>query len=258
MPNRTIYHATLTPGDTYFNRLWGLHNIHQNVNGTIGTDDADIDATEALDIITGSTGSDTVVIAVIDSGVKWDHEDLVGNIWSNPGEALNGGDTDGNGYVDDIRGWDFVDNDNDPMDYNGHGTHVAGTIASVGNKCGTGVCWTAKIMPLRGLNAEASEPTTNLILAIKYANANGAHVINNSWGGGDNSSWSNEDNATTLTAEAPSGLTATAVSASQINLTWTDNSNVETGFRIERKTGVGGTYAEIGSVGLDVVTAIQD
>jgi len=94
MPNRTIYHATLTPGDTYFNRLWGLHNIHQNVNGTIGTDDADIDATEALDIITGSTGSNTVVIAVIDSGVKWDHEDLVGNIWSNPGEALNGGDTE--------------------------------------------------------------------------------------------------------------------------------------------------------------------
>jgi len=123
---------------------------------------------------------------VVDSGVKYDHEDLVGNIWSNPGEALNGGDTDGNGYVDDIRGWDFVDNDNDPMDYDSHGTHVAGTIAAVGdNGLGvTGVCWTAKIMPIRGLDAAGSGLTSNLISAIEYANANGAHVINNSWGGG--------------------------------------------------------------------------
>ncbi|MBW1750518.1 MAG: S8 family serine peptidase, partial [Deltaproteobacteria bacterium] len=88
--------------------------------------------------------------------------------------------------VDDIRGWDFVDNDNDPMDYNHHGTHVAGTIAAVGNNSlgVTGVCWTAKIMPIRGLDAVGSGWTSNFILAIEYANANGAHVINNSWGGG--------------------------------------------------------------------------
>lgn len=181
-----IYHATLTPNDTSFGELWGLHNTGQTVNATppvSGTNDADIDATEAWDI---ETGNDTVIIAVIDSGVKYDHEDLAVNIWSNPGEALNGGDTDGNGYIDDIRGWDFVDGDNDPMDYNGHGTHVAGTIAAVGNNGTgvTGVCWTAKIMSLRGLDANGSGSTSDLISAIEYANANGAHVINNSWGGG--------------------------------------------------------------------------
>ena len=178
-----IYHATLTPNDTSFNELWGLHNTGQPVNGTNGTSDADIDATEAWDMVTGSAA---VIIAVVDSGVKYDHEDLIGNIWSNPGEALNGGDTDGNGYVDDIRGWDFIDNDNDPMDYNDHGTHVAGTIAAVGNNnLGVaGVCWTAKIMPIRGLDAAGSGTAANLLSAIQYANANGADVINNSWGGG--------------------------------------------------------------------------
>ncbi len=183
-----IYHATRNPSDPSFNELWGFHNTGQIVNSTGGTPDADIDATEAWDIV---TGNDTVVIAVIDSGVKWDHEDLVGNIWSNPGETPgNGMDDDGNTYIDDIRGWDFVDGDNDPMDYNGHGTHVAGIIAAVGQESPsigvgvTGVCWTAKIMPIRGLDAAGSGTTANLILAIQYANANGAHVINNSWGGG--------------------------------------------------------------------------
>ena len=178
-----IYHATLIPNDSSFTQLWGLHNTGQ----TGGTSDADIDATEAWDIV---TGSETVVIAVVDSGVKYDHVDLIGNIWSNADDPIGNGDEDGNGYTDDIRGWDFVDNDNDPMDYNGHGTHVAGTIAAVGNNGTgvTGVCWTAKIMPLRGLDAAGSGFTTNLISAIEYANANGAHVINNSWGGGGSSS----------------------------------------------------------------------
>ena len=178
-----IYRATLTPNDASFTQLWGLHNTGQPVNGTGGSSDADIDATEAWDIL---TGSDTVIIAVVDSGVKYNHEDLIGNIWSNTDEPMGGGDDDGNGYVDDIRGWDFVDNDNDPMDYNNHGTHVAGTIAAVGNNSlgVTGVCWMAKIMPIRGLDAAGSGITSNLILAIEYANNNGAHVINNSWGGG--------------------------------------------------------------------------
>jgi len=177
------YYATATPNDTDYSKLWGLHNTGQLVNGTSGTADADMDVPEAWDMITGGSG---VVIAVIDSGVDYNHPDLAANTWTNPGESLTGTDSDGNGYVDDVRGWDFVDDDNDPMDYNDHGTHVAGTIAAVGNNGTgiTGVCWNAKIMPLRGLDTLGSGWSDDLIAAIEYANNNGADVINNSWGGG--------------------------------------------------------------------------
>jgi subtilisin family serine protease len=182
-PNYYRY-ATATPNDTEFDNLWGLHNTGQSVNGTSGTEDADLDAPEAWDI---TTGSSDVVIAVIDSGADYNHPDLSANIWINPGEvAGNGVDDDGNGYVDDIRGWDFVDEDNDPIDSNDHGSHVAGTIAAVGNNSTgvAGLCWAAKIMVLRFLNAFGEGDTANSIRAIEYANAKGAHVINNSWGGG--------------------------------------------------------------------------
>jgi len=178
-----IVHALATPNDPFFGQLWGLHNTGQTVNGTAGTSDADIDAPEAWDI---TTGDSNVVIAVIDSGVAWDHPELVGNIWTNTDEIPgNGIDDDGNGYQDDIRGWDFLDNDNDPMDYHGHGTHVAGTIAGVGdnNEGITGVMWTARIMPLRFLDAAGLGYTADAIAAINYAIENGARVMNNSWGG---------------------------------------------------------------------------
>ena len=177
-----IVHATATTPDDLVSNLWGLHNTGQTVNGTAGTNDCDIDAPEAWDICTGSS---RVIVAVIDSGVDYNHPDLAGNIWSNPGESLTGTDSDGNGYVDDVRGWDWVDGDNDPMDYSDHGTHCAGTIAAVGNNSTgiTGVCWKAKIMPLRSLDTLGSGPTANAISAIQYANQMGAHVISNSWGG---------------------------------------------------------------------------
>ncbi len=168
------------PDDTYFNNLWGLHNTGQTGGGA----DADIDAPEAWDLTTGSTD---VVIAVVDTGVAYDHPDLAGNIWNNTGETScsDGIDNDGNGYIDDCKGWDFVGNDNDPADYNGHGTHVAGTIAAHGNNSNgiTGVMWQAKIMPLRFLGISGSGTTADAVSAILYANAKGAHVINNSWGG---------------------------------------------------------------------------
>ncbi|MFM7790517.1 MAG: S8 family peptidase, partial [Microcystis panniformis] len=110
-----------------------------------------------------------------------------GNIWTNSGEIANDGiDNDGNGYIDDIRGWDFAYNDNNPSDVHGHGTHVSGTIAGKGNNgVGvTGVAWNAKIMPLKFLNDQGSGYTSDAILAINYATDKGVKLTNNSWGGG--------------------------------------------------------------------------
>ena len=175
-----IVHIDATPNDPAFHNLWGLHNTGQ----TGGKPGADIDAPEAWDLITGST---EVLIAVVDTGVAYDHPELAGNIWTNTGETscTDGVDNDNNGYIDDCKGWDFVGNDNDPMDYNSHGTHVAGTIAAGGNNNNgiTGIMWQAKIMPLRFLGISGSGTTADAMSAILYANAKGAHVINNSWGG---------------------------------------------------------------------------
>lgn len=142
---------------------------------------------------TGITG-ENVIVAVIDSGVDYNHPELSDNIWTNLGEtgvdrnginkANNGIDDDFNGFIDDFRGWDFIDNDNDPMDENSHGTHVSGIIAAKQDGVGiTGVAPNAKIMPLRILNAEGSGKTENELAAIQYAIANGATVINLSAGG---------------------------------------------------------------------------
>jgi subtilisin family serine protease len=127
-----------------------------------------------------------IVVAVVDSGVDYNHSDLDANIWTNTREiAGNGIDDDGNGYMDDVRGWDFVDRDNNPMDLNGHGTHVAGTIAAENNGSGvTGVAYNARIMPVRVLNASGTGSTTSVAAGIRYAAYNGANAINLSLGGG--------------------------------------------------------------------------
>jgi parallel beta-helix repeat protein len=174
-------YAEKTPDDPHFSRLWGLKNTGQTVNGQTGTPGADISAPAAWDI---TTGSKNVIIAVIDSGVYMHHLDLVDNMWRNWNETADGRDTDGNGYIDDLYGWDFYQNDNDPDDVDGHGTHCAGTIAGVGNNnLGvSGVMWTAKIMPLRYLGPYGTGKTSDAIKAINYAKNNGAHIISNSWG----------------------------------------------------------------------------
>jgi subtilisin family serine protease len=132
-----------------------------------------------------TTGGD-VTVAVIDSGVDLTHPDLVPNLWTNPGEIPgNGIDDDGNGYVDDVHGYDFVDNTGNPQDANGHGTHVAGIVAARGgNGIGVaGVAWSARIMAIRVLDASARGTTTTVAQGIRYAVDNGARIINLSLAG---------------------------------------------------------------------------
>lgn len=169
--------------DTLFDLQWGLHNTGQRIRNIPGNFDADIDAPEAWAI---TTGDPAIVVAVIDTGVEYTHEDLINNAWINPGEIPgNNTDDDGNGYIDDIYGWDFVGNDNNPMDEEGHGTHVAGTICAEGNNgVGvSGVAWQCKIMVLRFLGPDGGW-TSDAIAALNYAVDKGVRVSNNSWGGG--------------------------------------------------------------------------
>lgn len=168
-----------TPNDPKFTELWGLSNTGQNG----GTVDADIDAPEAWSI---TTGSNDVVVAVIDSGVDYTHPDLAPNMWVNPGEIPdNGIDDDANGYVDDVHGADTVNNDGDPFDDNSHGTHCAGTIGAKGDD-GLGVVgvnWNVRIMAIKMLDAEGWGTTVSAIKAFEYAQAQGVKLASNSWGG---------------------------------------------------------------------------
>ncbi|MEA5514921.1 S8 family peptidase [Nodularia sp. UHCC 0506] len=132
----------------------------------------------------GYTGKG-IVIAVLDTGVDYNHADLKNNIWTNSGEIPgNGIDDDGNGYIDDVQGWSFADNSNNVIDVNGHGTHVAGTIAGENNGFGvTGIAYDAKIMPVKVLNDDGAGSTSSVADGIYYAVNNGANVINLSLGG---------------------------------------------------------------------------
>ena len=179
-----LVHATAEaqrlPNDTKFRELWGMHNTGE----TGGAWDADIDAPTAWAL---STGSLAVKVAVIDTGVDITHPDLAGNIWTNPGEIPgNGVDDDKNGYVDDHRGWNFVNDTPNAGDDQYHGTHCAGTVGALGNNgLGVvGVAWQVSIVPLKFLSASGSGLTSDSIAAIRYATAMGCHSTSNSWGGG--------------------------------------------------------------------------
>ncbi|MBW1807034.1 MAG: S8 family serine peptidase [Deltaproteobacteria bacterium] len=166
------------PNDPRYDECYGMHNTGQ----TGGTADADIDAQEAWDI---SIGSYNVVVAVLDTGVDYTHPDLVDNMWTNENEiAGNGQDDDNNGYIDDVRGWDFEFENNDPMDDYSHGTHCAGTIGGVGNNgLGVaGVAWRVTIMPLRIIGGQDLETyCIDASEAVYYAVDNGADIMSCSW-----------------------------------------------------------------------------
>lgn len=179
-----VQRTTAVPNDQFVSLQWGVNNTGQDIRGVFGTNDVDIDGYEAWDTRTSAA---SMIVAIIDSGTQWDHPDLDDNIWVNAGEIANNGvDDDNNGYVDDVRGWDFFSNDNNPTDLqDGHGTHTAGTVGAEGNNgIGVaGVAWDVQLMPLRFLGTNGGS-TSDAILAINYAVANGSQLSNNSWGGG--------------------------------------------------------------------------
>ena len=175
---------TAEPG---FSSEWGLHNTGQTLDGTdlqTGIADIDIDGLEALRI---TRGEPDITVAVIDDGVDFNHPDLAGRAWTNPEEvAGNGIDDDGNGFVDDIHGWDFCNNNATVYDsgQGGHGTHVAGTIAASLN--GTGVVGVAPgitIMAVKFIRNGGCGTDDMAVDAIDYAASFGIPIINASWGG---------------------------------------------------------------------------
>ncbi|AFZ27317.1 subtilisin-like serine protease [Cylindrospermum stagnale PCC 7417] len=151
----------------------------------IGGNNSGVDMVKAPEAWAHGYTGQGVVVAVIDTGVDYNHEDLRNNIWTNTKEiAGNGIDDDGDGYVDDINGWNFVSNNNNALDDNGHGTHVSGTIAGENNGIGiTGVAYNAKIMPVKVLNESGSGSYSAIAKGIRYAVDHGANVINLSLGG---------------------------------------------------------------------------
>jgi subtilisin family serine protease len=174
--------ADTVPNDALFSQLWGMQNTGQ----TGGTAGADIDAPAAWSI---TTGSSSVIVGVIDTGIDYTHEDLQANMWTNPGEIPNNGiDDDGNGYIDDYYGINAIDHTGDPMDDYApvyHGTHCSGTIGAVGNN-GIGVVgvnWTVRLMGLKFLGSDGKGYTSNAITCIQYAIDKGANILSNSWGG---------------------------------------------------------------------------
>ena len=167
-PDWQLTGADLTPTDPSWNALWGMKKV------------------QAPAAWQASTGSRDVVVAVIDSGIDYTHEDLAAQMWVNPDEdPSTPGDDDNNGWRNDVHGIDCANDDADPVDDTGHGTHVAGTIgAAANNRAGVaGSAWNVKLMALKFLGADGVGYTSDAIQCLYYAIDEGAHITNNSWGG---------------------------------------------------------------------------
>lgn len=183
-----VYTRSVVSNDTYFTNgsLWGMYGNASSPANAFGSQAAEAWAA-------GNTCNSDVHVGVIDEGVMWAHEDLATNIWANPDEAADGLDNDGNGYADDVRGWDFANNDSSTFDgtSDDHGTHVSGTIAGAGGngKGVAGMCWSAKLISAKFLGRQGGT-TANAVKAVNYITdlkaRHGLRIVatNNSWGGG--------------------------------------------------------------------------
>jgi subtilisin family serine protease len=259
-PNYKV-HAIKASNDYGLECLWAFNNIGQ----TGGTVDADIDAFEAWDL---TTGSSAVIVGIIDSGIDYDHPDLADNMWKNPGEIPhNNIDDDNNGYVDDIYGWDWAYNDNNPGDYCGHGTHCAGTVSAVGDNGEgvAGVCWNVKLMALKFLDDLGYGYDSDAILAIEYATNMGATLTSNSWGGYDYSAMleaaidssnmlfiaavGNDDMDTDIISHYPSGYNLDNI----IAVAATDHNDDRAYF-----SNYGATSVDLGAPGVDILSTKPD
>jgi hypothetical protein len=264
-PNFALEPAAV-PTDPSYPSQWALNNT----GASGGVLDADIDAPEAWDLATGSSG---VVVGVIDSGVMYTHPDLVSSMWVNPGEIAGDGlDNDGNGYVDDIHGYDFANNDSDPMDDDGHGTAVAGIIAAASNNgIGvTGINWQGKIMALKYARAGFVASTADVVEAVNYATMMrrdyGVNVraTNNSYGvfgfsqaladaiaaGGDEgilfvASAGNSNTDNDIGPQFPANYSTDAV----LSVAATTRQDLKASF-----SSFGATTVDLGAPGLDVLT----
>lgn len=208
-----------TPNDPKFGLLWGLQNTGQAVNGFNGTPKADIEFLKAWGLARPATNE--IVVGLIDTGVDPTHPDLVGNLWTNPGEIPgNATDDDGNSYVDDVHGYDFVLGTGTLTDSGFHGTHVAGTIAATGNN-GLGVVgvdFQAHVMGLKVSSDGSSLVTSAIIEAVQYATmmkARGVNVValNASYGGGS----SNDTERAAMQAAGDAGIVFCAAAGNNTN-----------------------------------------
>jgi subtilisin family serine protease len=177
------------PNDAKFGELWGILNAGQmDSQGTAGRPGVDVNVLPVW--ASGITGSKNITVAIIDTGIQWDHVDLVDNLYTNPGEsgskANNGIDDDGNGFIDDVHGWNFNSKTASSDDDQGHGTHCAGTIGGSGNN-GIGVAgvnWNVTLMPVKFLGADGGGTLEGAIESVNYARTMKVDIMSNSWGGG--------------------------------------------------------------------------
>lgn len=192
-PNYLYSVQDAKPNDALFGMLWGLENTGQKEidkdgnEGQAGTPGSDVGILPVWE--KGITGSHDVRVAIVDTGIDWEHSDLKENLWTNPGEAgdlaKNGIDDDGNGYVDDVHGFNFITDSSNSQDDQSHGTHCAGTIGAVGNNGSgvVGVNWKVSLVPVKVFDKNGITSAANLYEGVVYATKLGVNIMSNSWGG---------------------------------------------------------------------------